>query len=234
MISKHPALLLTRPIRAAQDFANRLNLGPEEDVTYSPLIEIEYLQYDVGFEAAIFSSRNGVIGAGAGAGRPAYCVGDITAEFARKAGFDVREVGETASALVQKIVSNRPEMELVHLHGAFTRGDVAGRLKSAGVRCLEQVVYMQNALPLTQKAQSILKGENIVVAPLFSPRTAELFSEQIQNLALPLARTHKIKIVALSQNVASQLPTPFRKNIVVPRLPTGDMMLQIVARYFCD
>ncbi|AML50836.1 hypothetical protein RC74_05670 [Falsihalocynthiibacter arcticus] len=234
MISKHPALLLTRPIQAAQDFANRLNLGPEEDVTYSPLIEIEYLQYDVGFEAAIFSSRNGVLGAGTGAGRPAYCVGDITAEFARKAGFNVREVGETASVLVQKIVSNPPEMELIHLHGAFTQGDVASQLKTAGIRCVELVVYLQNALPLTQRAQFLLKGEKTVVAPLFSPRTAALFSEQIQNLNLPLARAHEIKVVALSQNVASRLPTPFRKNIVVPRLPTGDMMLQIVARFFND
>lgn len=234
MISNHPALLLTRPNDAAQDFARKLDLGPEEEVVISPLIEIEFLQKNLEYQAAIFSSHNGVIAAGAGHGRLAYCVGDRTAEFARKAGFDVKETCETASALVKVLVSNPPELDLIHLHGEFTRGDVANTLKAAGLTCDDQVVYLQKTVPMTHQARSLLEGTRTVVAPVFSPRTAELFADQVQNLDLPLDRAKQIHIIALSQNVADQLPALFKENIFVPQQPTRDMMLQIVARYFRD
>lgn len=234
MISKHPTLLLTRPIKAAHEFASELNLGPNVDVVFSPLIKIEYLETKHPFEAAVFSSQNGIVGVGLGRGRSAYCVGEKTADAANNAGFVVKAVEQTAEKLINEIVSNPPQTDIIHFRGEFARGKIAENLTATGITCSEQIVYLQIAQDLSRHAQSLLIGDSRLIVPLFSPRTASLFSQQALELNFLQKRAHKIEIVALSNTVANQLPTPLRENSIVPSQPTRDMMLQSVARYFRD
>ena len=93
---------------------------------------------------------------------------------------------------------NGPDGQLVHLRGQHTRGDVALRLSKGGVTCDDVVVYDQVAQVFTQEARDILGGEDCVIAPLFSPRTARHFAEQCETPRI-------VHFIAMSPSVAEVL-----------------------------
>ena len=174
---KLPTLLLTRPRPDSQRFADMV---PGFAAIISPILRIvpvdHYAARLHAAEGLVFTSGHAIASAGPGRGRPALCVGPRTAERARQAGFDVTEgaTGEASGLLPLIAASDR---RLIHPHGRH----VARELPVEGV-----VVYDQQPLPLTAQAQDLLAGTDVVLLPLFSPRSAMLLSRAARHATAPL------------------------------------------------
>jgi uroporphyrinogen-III synthase len=221
-----PVLLMTRPPDAARRFAEAL---PEElrarlTILFSPLLDIRATGRRVEFSGVrglIFTSANGVAAADAPRDLPAFCVGEATAAAAARAGYMAHACGGTADALVEHLLTTRPDAPLLHLRGAHARGDVSARLSTGGLPCSEQVVYEQALLPLTDAARTALLAQAPVIVPLFSPRSAAHFS----NLCPADARPY---LIALSPAVAEPLKTLNYKDLQICSEATAPAMQQAV------
>jgi len=171
-----PTLLLTRPRAQAERFAAACrDAFGDVPVVISPILTIRYLEPPSlqGLAGVLLSSEHGVRALGAGQGLRAWCVGDRTAEVARDLGFDAVSAGGSAEDLVEMVLAAAPEGRLLHAHGVHTRGDVAARLRAAGLQVAAAEVYAQEPAELSEEAREALDA-GAVVLPLFSPRSAEL------------------------------------------------------------
>jgi uroporphyrinogen-III synthase len=225
-----PLVLLTRPRAASERFAEalRADVGPVE-VAILPLMEIAPIVSDLdlsGVSALIFTSGAGVeIFAGLTDDRtlPAWCVGDRTAEAARDIGLQATSAGGDAAALVTLMAEARPEGRLLHLHGAHTRGDVAERLVEAGLRAEARAIYDQVSVPPGTAFAAALAHDGPIIAPLFSPRSAELFAEAVRTDA------PRLYPVALSAAVRDALPDPLARRTSVADSPDAPAMIRAIA-----
>ena len=187
-----PTLLLTRPAAQSQEFAERCRaaLGPDLAVVISPVLSIRPRDSapDLGsFRGVVLTSANGARALAAQAdvcGVRAWCVGDRTAEAARRLGMDARSAAGSADELVD-MVAGEPG-PLLHAHGAESRGRVAERLTAAGTETREAVLYDQVAQPLSAEARRLLDGDGPVILPLFSPRSAALVAAAAGGARAPL------------------------------------------------
>ena len=152
-------VLLTRPAdqsaRFAQEFTARFGTG--FDVICDPILKILPKNASLDLQSVggvILTSRHavGILGAAGGDGRkPAYCVGNKTAQAARDLGHPVALVAPDAAHLVAAILADPPGGRLIHLRGAHSRGEIAATLTAAGQPCDEQVLYDQVAQDLSQE-----------------------------------------------------------------------------------
>ncbi|MBR9650384.1 uroporphyrinogen-III synthase [Thalassovita aquimarina] len=217
-------LLLTRPLASSQRFAAQLRqrLG-DVPMMISPLLQIDPVGRApdlAGARAVIFTSQNALLAVAEGQGMPCYAVGSATADAARAAGFDPIAVERNAEDLFQRIMADHPSGPLLHLHGRHARGRLAERLTDAGIETREEVVYEQRETPLSTVAETLLRGEQTVIVPLFSPRSAKIFARQHVGQA-PLF------IAAMSDAVIEALGTlPVRR---VERAQTPDATAMIAA-----
>lgn len=215
-------LLMTRPRAASEAFVaglSRLTLS-QIDVVYSPVLQIVALTADLGLadvDAVVFTSANGVAHGPDGNGRAAYCVGAATTRAAAARGWTARQCGPTADALVGNLISDPPGQSLIHMSGTHTRGDVATRLTKAGIPTRNIALYDQVLHPLTSLAKSLLMSEKPVIVPLFSPRSAAQFAQQV-----PDART--VHAIALSNAVAQCLPQASYGSVTVADTPDANAM----------
>lgn len=167
-----PTLVLTRP--EAQSRALAEGLGIPVRVIIAPIMEIicsgAVPELDR-FAGIVLTSANAVRCGPPLAGVRVHCVGETTAAAARAAGAVVVTVAQDADELVRGVSGPGP---LVHLRGEHVRGEVAARLAAAGIETEEAVVYRQRACPLAPGARQAIEGEDPVVVPLYSPRSARL------------------------------------------------------------
>ena len=186
-------VLITRPLAQGKAFANALagtHGGPVQTVI-SPLIEVApvHVALDMSDVAhVVFTSVNGVQQArrlGLPKTATAWCVGAKTADAARLAGFVAHPAGGNSETLVRLIVAAQPQGRMVHIRGRHTAGDLIGGLAAAGIICDPVLAYDQVAVAPTQAAIELLCGIKPVIVPLFSPRSADLFS-QIGDFRAPL------------------------------------------------
>lgn len=216
-----PTLLLTRPLAQSEQFAEDLrNNGFDGELVISPLLEITGTAADIdltGYSGVVFSSRNAIDFAPS-AKMPAFCVGDKTAEKARSAGWEAVSADGDADDLVKTIIRENPAGKLLHLRGEHSRGDIAKRLSQAGIETDERVVYQQIERPLSEQAIGALSGENPVILPLFSPRTARLFAK-LGPFQAPL------RAVAMSEAVAQEMQKVDMTQLIVVAKPTAASML---------
>ncbi|CAN0167421.1 unnamed protein product, partial [Chrysoparadoxa australica] len=224
-------LLMTRPRGAAERFVASLPPDVRDRVRpiYSPLIAIEGLDADVDFkdEAAVFSSANGVAHGPLGAGRRAYCVGAATTRAALARGWAAEERGQTAEALIAGLIAHPPAQPLIHLSGVHTRGDIAARLTAQGIQTRNVAIYDQVAQPLTAEARAAVARGNPLMLPLFSPRTAAQFANQV-----PKAAT--VHVIALSDAVADPLVGASYGRVTVAARPDANAMSDEIARVLND
>lgn len=208
-----PHVLLTRPERDARALAGWI--GGRAHVVISPLMRIEPvggLPDLAAYGGVIFTSRNGVAVAGAGAGRVAHVVGERTAKAAQDAGWRVDHVASDAQTLCQMLIDAPPKPPLLHLRGEQVRGSLAARLTAAGIETQARIVYRQPAQMLTKEARAMLSGESRVILPLFSPRSAALLARQGPFSAV-------LDVVALSQAVADAAQVLRPKAVAVADRP---------------
>ena len=229
-----PVVLITRPEPDGAAFVEALRRaapGPWRAVA-APLMRIVPLAPPVLPEGVelILTSRNAVralVASGVGPrarGRPAWCVGEATAWAAREAGLVPVAAGEgptgTADALVARIAERGPGAPLMHLRGEHARGEVAARLRAAGLDAREAVVYRQEALDLGPRARAALAAAAPLIAPLFSPRAAALLSRAASG---PSAEA--VHAVALSPAVAQALDLPGARVTICAR-PDAEAMIE--------
>ncbi|MCU0826341.1 MAG: uroporphyrinogen-III synthase [Tabrizicola sp.] len=226
-------VLLTRPEEQSRAFAANLvqRFGSRLRPVISPLMAIEYLTPDVPegpFSGLIFTSANAVEAAlrlRFPLPNKAWCVGEKTASRAGAAGFAARSADGDADALVAAILASPPEGRLLHLRGEDTRGEVADRLRAGGVETAEAVVYRMSRCALSTEAKELLQSKGVVIVPLFSPRSAMLFSEE-----LPEDRMARLQLVALSAAIAEAATVP-DADMVVVRKPSALAMLDAIGNF---
>lgn len=225
-----PILLLTRPDRASRGLLKALSDAGIRAKTsiISPLIEIVYagrLPKMQAYRGLIFTSAHGVE-AYRRAGGPhrsvCFAVGTATAQAARQAGFHPVTGDGDAERLIAEILALQTEGPLLHLRGRHGRGDVARRLTLGGIETDEIVLYDQVAKDMSTEAQTALSGNQPVVAPLFSPRTAELF-------AASGPMTCPLYLAAMSDAVADPLRKLDTKALMVSDEPSVPAMRRAVA-----
>ncbi len=223
--SRPPRLILTRPRAQAERFATSLTVKME--VVFAPLIEIAWQGCGPldGVTGLILTSENGALALRGAAisGRKAYCVGPRTTEVARGLGLDARDMGGTADHLVDALVADGHDGVLLHLRGAHTRGEIAARLRDAGLTCEERVVYDQLAVLFPADiARDLAEGAPDFVT-LFSPRTAGFFAK-----ACPCAPN--AEVLCLSRAVADALDPDGYGHIEIAAQPTAPAMAEALYR----
>lgn len=220
-----PTVILTRPKTQSESFAADLRArwdGPIE-IIHSPLIEITSVAASVtGPDAVIFTSANGVIASGRlglPSGLTAWCVGPKTAVRAQEAGFLPIVGPGDADGLAAQIIAARPAGKFAHIRGRHTRAGLCARLNAAGIACDDVVAYAQKALTLTSEARFATSAQKPVIFPLFSPRTATIFSGQAPFVS-------PVHAIALSHAVAHAIAPGIAQSVTVAQRPDGPAMTE--------
>ena len=223
-------LLISRPIDQSEQFAREVAAGcpGRYETVISPLLEIrpEVGSVDTsGAQALLFSSRNAVrefARRSAERNLPALCVGDATAQEAASHGFSAMSANGDVSALAALAVqSYLPDFgHMLFFRGAETAGDLTGALMSEGVPAEERILYDQFPLYLTKEAKSRIHGQE-AVAVVFSPRSANILSDEVRGL-----NTEKLKILAISKNAAVPFANVNLDKIYVSAMPNTQAILK--------
>lgn len=231
-----PTLLLTRAEAQNDSLVQSLHAPGAADlrIVVSPLIQIADLNApmpDLGgrpCRGLIFTSANSIPWAKAQsglAGLPAFCVGDRTAAAARAAGFEARQAGKDAAELLATVQRLRPPGPLILPHGVHTRGAVAETLNSAGIETIPVTVYDQVACALTAEAVAALQGDAMVIAPVYSPRTAALLRAALA----AIDRRAPLALIAISPAAAEPLGELSNAGMELAQRPDGSAMRDAVA-----
>lgn len=224
-------LLVTRPEHASKQFVEAVSERVSKDVNYviSPVIRICLADTAEPMHdpyTAVFTSANGVssfLDLGFAAHGRAFCVGERTAAMAASAGFDAVSAQGNAESLLALILQESPSGTLIHFRGEHAQGDVAPKLRAAGFDVSEKVIYRQAAQALSKTASDAVKGNEDIVLPLFSPRSADLFFKSEKILA-------PIHVVAISEQVAARVDRRKITSLNVAEKPDGVSMLAATCR----
>jgi uroporphyrinogen-III synthase len=212
-----PTVLLTRPRAASERFAAELRLP----VIISPLMETIWLDappLESMPDAVVFTSENGVTGfvrCQKWRGR-AYCVGDRTAQAAQGAGFEALSARGDLDDLKDLLAAHADGEQLVHARGLHVAGDL-------GEIATPLMTYEQRPLGLTDEAHKLLSGLNKVIVPIFSPRSAMLFAEELTE-----ADCAPLVIIGLSAAVARACNDAGLSVFNVADAPDGAAMLHAI------
>ncbi len=217
-----PTLLLTRPEAQSADFLAgcEQRLGKRIPAVISPVMDIVPVgdppDLD-GFSTIIVTSGNAVrrLG-GALEGRRVLTVGESTAALARGFGARAKALGETAEAFLEGIDEVAPPA--VACRGRHARRNLAAWLSAQGAATVDMVLYDQTPRPLSRAARTLLDGSAPVVAPVFSPRSAELLSRH------PAAAPVTVLAISEAARASWRGDAEFR----VARRPTADSMCELV------
>jgi uroporphyrinogen-III synthase len=206
MPSSIPALVLrpepgcTATVTAARELgldARAFPLFAVRPVSWSPPPADE-------IDALLLGSANALRHAGPAlalyAGKPAWCVGETTAEAARGAGLDVRATGKGG---LQPVVDqiDPQHRRLLRLCGS----ERVELVLPPGTALIERVVYASLAQPLPVPAAELLGGGALVL--LHSGEAAAHFSRECERLGLP---RKAIALAALGPRIAAAAGTGWK------------------------
>ncbi|MEM7731538.1 MAG: uroporphyrinogen-III synthase [Pseudomonadota bacterium] len=215
-MDKQLTVLITRPQPGADAFAAMLQGLP---VVVSSLMVIEPVQADLGAaDVVVITSSHAIPALN---GQRCYCVGRATTDAARSAGSDAIMAGETAETAAQRIIADGPEGQIVYARGRHVAFDMVGALKASGLNASDVVVYDPRDAPLSDKACALLGGDDPVIVPLFSARSARLFFD-----ACP--ETADLRVVAMSDGVARMVPEPHTRYLTTLPNPDAAAMAEAV------
>ena len=234
ILPQRPTLLLTRPQKDAQAFAQEiLSHQPAAQILISPVLTITpigTLPDLSAYAAVVFTSRHAVA-CFAHARIPkkmtCFAVGEATAEAAKKLGFSVINSAGAAQDLILLVQKTGAAGPLIHPHGQHARGQIATTLTKKGIPCAECVIYDQIETPLSVQARALLTQPQALLVPVFSPRSARL----LQRYG-PLPNGSEI--IAISQTVAACFSTQPHIKTTVACHPNRGAMLKAVLRQFQD
>lgn len=223
-----PLLLLTRPEAQSRRFAaEAARVLPPHERLIAPLSEIVPWPVDPAvFEGAtgvILTSTNAVPALPALPGLTAWCVGPATAAAARAVGLEARDVGGDAVAMIETLAREAPRGPLVWAAGRDIARDLGAALPGLALRRVTAYAAEARDWPPGLVASLRASGDaSRVIAPLFSPRAARLFTAQ-WGPDTPLPR-----LVAISPACAAALPAPGATRIAAT--PDAGGMLRALAQ----
>lgn len=209
-------VIITRPQADADAFAQALRARNIASLI-SPVMEICFENHQPhleGVTALVFTSANGVRAFCQKAGEkarhlPVYAIGPATRAAAIEAGFGaVMSAGGDGVSLADLVIANTPpdaQTLLYHGSGSVHQGDLAHRLRAAGIAVRRETLYHARALARmhTDARAQLIAGGDLSVA-LFSPRSARLFMAQVARDHLT-ARLTDVRALCLSSAVADQI-----------------------------
>lgn len=229
-------LILTRPSAQSEEFAAQVEtaLPGKFSPLISPLFEItpEPVSLDLtGVQALLFTSRNGVaefVRRSTNRSIPALCVGEKTAKIASQAGLNTSfATGDVAALAALAVQSYLPDFgTLLHFRGTDSVGDLVGALNAEGVSATERILYDTSTKPLTANVITALKSSQPIVLPVFSPRTAALLSQLLQEVEILAKPT----LAALSRNVADRIDLTTQTRILIAEKPTALAMVAVLSQ----
>jgi uroporphyrinogen-III synthase len=183
-----------------------------------PLFEVEPVTWTVPdanlFDALLLTSANAVRHAGVRLEElrrlPVYAVGDVTAEAAREAGFDLAATGE--GGVSRLLGSINADLSLLHLCGEDRK-----TLENASQKLVRIAVYRARAI-----ARPDLSTAQGCVALVHSPRAARRLAELVDDRAA-------IAIAAISPAAADAVGTGW-ESVDAANEPNDDALLALAAR----
>jgi uroporphyrinogen-III synthase len=225
-----PLLLLTRPTRVAERFAARFD--GQTEVVIAPLQEIVPLSVTLnlaGVGGLAFTSGHAVERFATLSARrdmPAFCVGDRTAEVAQDIGLAAKSAAGTVDDLAALILATAPKGEILHLHGQHLRGDLTSALQQGGLDAKGLAVYAQTTCPPPPAFHAAITSPRPVIAPLFSPRSAELFVQ-----ALGETPTERLVLPCLSPAIRAALPSHLQAFAEPAATPDAEALAAAISRH---
>lgn len=236
MAATPSTLLLTRPEAQSRAFAAALEaaLPGRFRPVIAPVLRIAPVAAEIdlaGAQALLFTSANGVEAFAAASperGLPALCVGAMTAQAARAAGFAARSAdGDVAGLAALAAREARPGGgDLVHVRGRHAAGDLTGRLSALGLPARGLEIYDQIAVPPPAEAAALLAAGRVDVLTAFSPRSAALFAATSRAEGWDLSAATLVALSAAA-DAAHDAPAPGRR--VVSETPTRADMIAALA-----
>ncbi|MER5172055.1 uroporphyrinogen-III synthase [Thioclava sp. GXIMD2076] len=221
-----PVLLLTRPAEANLRFLGELRqAGVEMRAICSALLRIEpVVPEDAPDGDLVFTSQQAVAPfvAAFGARGHAWCVGARTAAVAQAAGFTVTCAEGTARALEARILAEGGQGPFTHICGDQLAYDLVAGLRARGRAAKALQIYRQLEQAPTPEAMAVLSGEAPVLVPLFSPRSAAIFTKYLPKPHAPLY------LGAISTTVSRQLTAVSGAYIGVSRETHAAAMVALV------
>jgi uroporphyrinogen-III synthase len=226
-----PVLLITRPLREAEDLAGKLSaLGYEAHI--EPLLTIETIPViwpdPSGFDGIVATSARGIDAVPhAWSGKPLLAVGDHTAIRARRAGFtDVRSASGDAEDLELMIGKEAGMRCLLHACGM---DGVA--LNVPGTDIVRLPVYKANkAEAFSAPLLSLLQNRMLAAALFYSPRTGQAFADLYEKHGC----THGLdgtKALCLSAPVVQSIRRLQWQDVQQANRPDQVSMISLVRRH---
>lgn len=196
--------------------------GQDLVILSSPLLDIRPTGQAIntdGVAGLIFTSANSVqFGV---PGMRCYTVGDATAQAAEAMNMSAISAGSDVEGLIKRILADNEHGPLLHIRGEHSRGNVAERLTEAGCLTRDVIAYRQVALNLTTEAKTALGSKSPVIVPIFSPRTAQVFSSQWLGGG-------NIHAVALSPAVAEMIEHIPEDRVTIAAMPNAQAVLDVI------
>ncbi len=210
----------------------RQAIGVELPVVISPLLRI--VPQDVALRRADFGDVILTSANGARAladlcdvtGLTAFCVGDQTAEIATQLGMVAHSAHGAAADLIELIRRSEPKQPLLHARGQETRGEIAQALQAHGYDVRSKVLYAQEPCDLSAEARDLLSAENVIAAPLFSPRSARLFP------GTPAKSPAEIVIFSMSKAVLQAYSRQTARIMQPPKTPDAASLCDLITAFY--
>lgn len=183
------SILLTRPINASKRIKGELlAINNQLDICISPLIEIQYPTYDFlqqEYSGYVFTSENAILSLlskGVNLGRVnVYCVGNQTRKLAINAGYNVIQTFNRVEEMVFGLEKSEFTDKLFYFRGEHVSQDLKLVLGKKGIEVEELIVYNQRECSLAKEALTLL-SEKPCLIPMYSARTARLFSNEVKEI----------------------------------------------------
>lgn len=231
-------ILITRPREDAEVFAAhlaKLNISSliEPLLQIEPILPPPSLPLE-GVQAVLVTSANGIralVDVTSRRDFPIFTVGQASAAAAKAVGFSsIASAGGDVHALAALVRERlHPKKgHLLHVAGTSLAGDLVLSLKDSGYDCRRVALYqaIQSDCFSPAVKSAFLQGKIDAVA-LFSPRTAAIFANLFLQAELR-SIAGRIKIYALSKQVAAQIDKLPWLKILVAKRPDQDAMISLV------
>ena len=226
-------ILITRPAASSEEFAAKIEARLDQDLSIiiAPLIEIRHLRpvTEISrFRTLVFTSAHAVQGFAAiseDRNFDCFVVGPNTALAALKAGFEPHEGPGTAQELAKDLLRIQPPEPMLYVRGTQVAFDLSAHMREHAVEIEEVVVYEQVAKRFSNEAALEMKEASSLVVPLFSPRTAEIFSDQCETDA-------RLFVGAMSKSVADHISSLKLTKLTIADKPTSCSMVDVTEQLF--
>ena len=230
-------VLVTRPREDAERTAELLRARGHEPVL-SPLMEIRFVDGSEipleGIQAILATSANGVRGMARRTARrdvPVFAVGAQTAAAAKAEGFsNAKSADGNSRALAAAVLDwMKPDGgALLHAAGADHGTELTRLLAGNGFKLKTEILYEAAEIAaLSDESADRLRAGALDAVLIYSPRSAQLFKQHVQQAQLAESLASMIAI-CISQAAADALRPVRFSDVRVAAQPNQDCMLDLL------